>query len=127
MTGIDPETIPHPPFDPWNFRPDVAVELPGSRLTGYRVEALDGRLGKVVGANLTPDDSFLVVATGWWVFGRALPLPAGTVSHIDHTGQVLYLDRSRSQVKGAPAVAPEGYDDPARRDTLADYYRATYH
>lgn len=126
MTGFAPELLPDQPFDPWNFRPDVAVEVRGARLAGCTVDAIDGRLGKVLQASLAPEHSYLVVTTRRWL-GIRLQLPAGTVGHVDPAGRTVYLDRTRSQVKAAPRVPPEGYDDPGYRDRLADYYRATYH
>jgi hypothetical protein len=131
MTGLDPQTIPNPlpdqPYDPWNFRPEVAVEVRGARLGGHLVDAIDGRLGRVVGASLAPDHSYLVVTTGWWVFRTTLQLPAGTVSHVDQPGRTVYLDRTRGQVRYAPRIPPAAYDEPAHRDLLADHYYDTYH
>lgn len=130
MTGFDSRTMPNPipdqPFDPWNFRPDVAVEVGGARLAGHSVDAIDGRLGRVVNASLVPNDSNLVIRTGWWVFGTRLLLPAGTVSHVDPAARTVYLDRTRGQVRSAPRVPPEAYDDPLHREALADHYRSTY-
>lgn len=124
MTELNP-TPPEALFDPWNFRPDVAVEISGARLAGCKVEAIDGPIGKVVDASLTPDNSYLVVLLGR-LFGRQVMLPAGTVNHVDRTDSMVYVDRSRDQVKYAPDVAAEAYDDPAHRDQLAGYYHATY-
>jgi hypothetical protein len=126
MTGLDPMAAHQASFDPWNFRPDVAVELGGAQLSGDKVEATDGTVGKVLDAKLVPGDSYLVVTTGRWVFGHQTILPAGAVSHVDRAGRKIYLDRSRDQVKGAPEILPDEYDDPTHRDALADYYHATY-
>jgi hypothetical protein len=37
------------------------------------------------------------------------------------------VDRSKSQIKGAPEVKPEVSEEPANRQTLAEYYQHTYH
>lgn len=126
MTGIDPHTAPGAPFDAWNFRQDVAVELGGAKLAGHKVEAIDGTLGKVVDDSLTPNDSYLVVSTGR-LFGRQVMIPAGSVNHIDHTEHKIYLDRSRDEVKAAPEVPTDQYSDPAHRDKMASYYRGSHH
>jgi hypothetical protein len=113
--------MPHGHFDPWNFRPDVAVEVGGAKLAGHRVEASDGRVGTVVTSSLAPDDSYLIVNTGRWVLGKKLQLPAGTVNHVDRSERRIYLDRTKAQVKAAPTGS-----DPADRDNVAAYYDRTY-
>lgn len=128
MTGLDshlPDPVPDPAFDPWNFRPDVAVEVSGAKLADYQVDAVDGKVGSVTDSALDPDQSYLAVSTGK-VFGRTVLVPAGTVNHIDHSERTVYLDRTRDQVKQAPEVPAEAYRDPAQREQVADYYRQTF-
>jgi hypothetical protein len=117
--------MPEAGFNPWNFRPDVAVEIQGAKLAGYHVEAIDGQVGTVETASLDPDDSYLVVSTGK-LFGKKLHLPAGTVNHVDRSERRIYVDRSKAQIKGAPEVKPEVSEEPANRETLAEYYQRTY-
>ncbi|QSB13602.1 PRC-barrel domain containing protein [Natronosporangium hydrolyticum] len=130
MTALNPQDLPEPvpdrPFDPWNLRADAAVEMQSAQLAGYQVEAINGGVGKVVDASLTRDGSYLLVSTGKLI-GKKTLVPAGTINHIDDTERVIYLDRSREQVKGAPTVAAEAATDPAQQQTVADYYQATYH
>lgn len=111
-----PDPLPATGFDPWNFRPDVAVEVVGAKLAGYRVEATDGKVGTVATANLDPGDSYLVVSTGK-LFGTQTRLPAGVVNHVDRAEERIYLDRTKSQIKDAPEVEGE---------QLAEYYQGTY-
>jgi hypothetical protein len=125
MTSLN-SAMPEAGFDPWNFRPDVAVEVQGAKLTGCKVEAIDGPVGTVETCSLNPDDSYLVVSTGR-LFGKKLHLPAGTVNHVDTSERRIYVDRSKSQIKGAPEVKPEVSDEPMNRQTLAEYYQQTYH
>lgn len=125
MTGFDPHPTPGAPFDAWNFREDVAVELAGEKLSGDKVEAVDGSLGKVADASSRPGDSYLIVTTGR-LFGRRVMVPAGSVNHIDHTDHKIYLDRSRDEVKAAPEIPPDRYEDPASRDQVASYYRGSH-
>lgn len=124
MTRLDaiPDPVPEVRFDPWNFRPDVAVEVRGAKLAGHRVEASDGKIGTVVTASLVPGDSYLIVNTGRWLVGKKIQLPAGTVNHVDRSERRIYLDRTKAQVKAAPT----GYDDQADRDSVAAYYDRTY-
>ena len=53
-------------------------------LTGYKVQAIDGEIGKVDKDTFEVDNSFLVVDTGPWIFGRKVMLPAGVVTGMDH-------------------------------------------
>lgn len=125
MTSLN-SAMPEAGFNPWNFRPDVAVEIQGAKLTGYKVEAIDGQVGTVETCSLDQDDSYLVVSTGRFL-GKKLHLPAGTVNHVDTSERRIYVDRSKSQIKGAPEVKPEVSTEPANRATLAEYYQRTYH
>jgi hypothetical protein len=129
MTRPDSPSVPDPlsgePFNPWNFRPDVAVEISGAQLRGYALEATDGSAGKVIESGLDPDGSYLVAKAGR-LFGKKVLLPAGTVNHIDHNDRKIYLDRTHEQVKRTPAVPGDGAGDPDYRARVADYYRSTY-
>lgn len=126
MTRLDRHATPDPTpdvrFDPWNFRPDVAVEVRGAKLAGHKVEATDGKVGTVVTCSLAPGDSYLIINTGRLVFGKRIQLPAGTVNHVDRSERRIYVDRTKAQIKEAPTE----YDDPAHRDTVAAYYDRTY-
>ena len=46
-------------------------------ITGYKVEALDGSIGKVDRATYQTKGSYIVVDTGPWIFGKKVLLPAG--------------------------------------------------
>jgi hypothetical protein len=46
-------------------------------LTGFDVEAADGSIGKVDEATQEVGESYLVVDTGVWIFGKKVLLPAG--------------------------------------------------
>ncbi len=109
-------------FDPWNYRD--SVDRDPEDLAGFHVEALDGRIGVVDAANHTLDDGYLVVDIGHWVFGRNVVLPAGTVKVIDRNERVVYIDRTKDQVKASPDV--DAVADPTNRVTVGDYYRDTY-
>jgi hypothetical protein len=112
-------------FDPWNYR-EGAGYGDGSDLVGFRVEAIDGHIGKIDEASTTVGESYLVVDTGPWIFGHKVLLPAGTVNHIDSLDRKLYVDRTKEQIKHAPEYDPEHAADPAYRDKIQDYYHTTY-
>jgi hypothetical protein len=110
--------------DPWNYRPDAGWS-PERSLVGYRVEATDGRIGKVHTASHAMGDSYLVVDTGPWIFGSTVVLPAGLVTIIDHPERIVYLVCSKELVKSAPAFEAKHGKLSGRgdRDKLAEHYR----
>lgn len=118
--------FPSAPFTPWEFRPDAgwAAEFD---LIGYHVEAADGSIGKVHEATHGMGVSHLVVDTGPWIFGRRVLVPAGAVTHIDHTDRRVYLDRTKEQVSGAPDYEADRLGEPTYRDKVGGYYGDTYH
>jgi hypothetical protein len=111
--------------DHWNFRPDAGWTT-GSNLAGYHVQATDGSIGKVDECNNAVNESFLVVDTGPWIFGRKVMVPAGSVTNLDHTEGRVYLDRTKAQVKASPEFDPDLYTEPTYRDKVGSYYDETY-
>ncbi|WP_245194552.1 PRC-barrel domain-containing protein [Kitasatospora phosalacinea] len=90
----------------------------GSDLTGYRVEATDGHIGKVDKHTADVGAGYIVVDTGPWIFGREVLLPAGTVTRVDDAEKTVWVNRTQDEVKnvlgrGAPAVVA-GLRPPAR-------------
>ena len=71
-------------------------------LSGFSVEALDGSIGKVDAATFDVGQSFVVVDTGPWIFGKKVLLPAGVVRGIDETDERVYVNRTKDQIKHAP-------------------------
>ena len=111
-------------FDPWRYRDDVSIN--GADLTGYKVEAADGGIGKVDEASHEVRAECLVVDTGPWIFGKKVLLPAGTVNHIDHEERKVYVDRTKDQIKSAPEFDPDRYTDQVYRDKIGGYYGGSY-
>ena len=118
--------FPRAPFTAWEFRPDAGWASDFD-LIGYHVEAADGSIGKVHEATHATGASHLVVDTGPWIFGRRVLVPAGTVTHIDHTDRRIYLDRTKEQVSSAPEFEPEQLSEPTYQDKVGGYYGDTYH
>jgi hypothetical protein len=104
-------------FRPWDSRPDAGWTSEFD-LVGYHVEATDGSVGKVNQATHDLNGSHLIVDTGPWILGRTVVIPAGIVTHIDHTDRHIYLDRSKDAVKSSPDYS----DEPAYWDKLAAHY-----
>ena len=64
----------------WSFR-DTAWST--ENLTGFKVEAVDGGIGKVDEASGDVGGSYVVVDTGPWIFGKKIMLPAGVIRLVD--------------------------------------------
>jgi hypothetical protein len=115
---------PAGPFDPWSYRDEAGVA--SADLVGYKVEALDGGIGKIDNASHAVNDSYLVVDTGPWIFGKKVMLPAGTVNRVDHDERKVFVDRDKDQIKAAPEYDETSHSDPAYRDKLGGYYGENY-
>ncbi len=109
--------------DVWSFRTEPAVgEID---LTGFRVEAVDGEIGKVDDATHEVGSSYLVVDTGPWIFGKTVVLPAGVVERIDPEAQTVFVARTKDEVANAPEHDPDrGPRDDEYRARVGAYYGA---
>ncbi|MFK0193025.1 PRC-barrel domain containing protein [Kitasatospora sp. NPDC090308] len=98
----------------------------GVDLTDYRVEAADGRIGKVDKHSEDVGDAYLLVDTGPWIFGRVVLVPAGTVTRIDHDDRSVWLSRMTDEIKNSPDFAPGApADDHDHRRSVGAYYLGT--
>jgi hypothetical protein len=90
-------------------------------IAGYKVEALDGSIGKVDRATYETNGSYIVVDTGPWIFGKKAVLPAGVIERIDPDEEKVYVNRTKDEIKSAPEFDDNRFDQ-AYRDELAAYY-----
>lgn len=102
----------------WAFRPDVAAGA--ADLTGFEVAARDGTIGKIDESTAEAGSSYLVVDTGPWILGKKVMLPAGVIRAVDRDQQVVHVDRTKDEIKNAPELGKDSYDEYRRR--LGDYY-----
>jgi hypothetical protein len=110
-------------YDLWSYRETAGLPAEGLDLTGYKVEASDGGVGKVDEASHETGASRLVVDTGPWIFGKKVMLPAAMIEQIDPDEQKIYLACTREQIENSPEYDPERHrQDPAYRDQLGKYY-----
>src|SRR5262249_27824493 len=103
----------------WSYS-DIAA--PTVDLTGFKVEALDGGIGKVDEATVDVGGSFLVVDTGPWIFGKKVMLPAGVISNIDPDTESIFVSRTKDEIKNAPEFDDKRYRDDDYRSKLGGYY-----
>jgi hypothetical protein len=103
----------------WNY----TIETPPTiDLTGFKVEAMDGDIGKVDEATNEVGGSFVIVDTGPWIFGKKVMIPAGVVRDIDPDAETIFVNRTKDEIKDAPKFDEETYRDQKYRDELGGYY-----
>ena len=95
-------------------------------LTGFKVHAVDGDIGKIDAATRDVGGGYVVVDTGPWIFGRKVMLPAGTVERIDWDANSVHVDRTKEQIKASPELGEDDFSDPAHRERVGTYYGGTY-
>ena len=100
----------------WNYGATSGYQT-GADLAGYDVEASDGHIGKVDKHSDEVGSAYLVVDTGVWIFGKSVLLPAGTISAIDHEARVVYVARTKDEIKGSPEF------DKDKHTTDAEYHQ----
>ena len=101
----------------WTFRTAQNLDL-----SGFKVEAVDGDIGKVDEATNEAGGSFIVVDTGPWIFGKKVMLPAGVLQDIDPDTETILVSRTKDEIKNAPEFDEQRYRDAAYRDELGGYY-----
>ncbi|MER5810760.1 PRC-barrel domain-containing protein [Streptomyces sp. NPDC002033] len=106
----------------WGYH-ETSGRLAGTDLTGYKVEATDGSIGKVDKHSDEVGSAYIVVDTGVWIFGKEVLLPAGTVKHIDPAEEKIYVDRTKEQIKNAPEFHRDKHlGDAGYNEELGTYY-----
>ena len=103
----------------WTFVVEAPLNLD---LTGFKVEAKDGSIGKVDEATKEAGGSFIVVDTGPWIFGKKVMLPAGLIREIDPDTETIFVDRTKDEIKNAPEFDEKRYREQGYRDELGQYY-----
>ena len=103
----------------WTLKPQSIEST--STLVGYDVEAVDGRVGRV--DEYTPDagPSYLVVKSGWWIFGQRHTVPANAISGTSAYAKKVFLTLTKNEVRRTPVFRPvqnlreaDAYNEPGR-------------
>jgi hypothetical protein len=103
----------------WTF---AVPTPPNIDLTGFKVEAHDGSIGKVDEATHEAGAGFIVVDTGPWIFGKKVMLPAGLIRDIDPDTETIFVDQTKDEIKNAPEFDEQTYREQSYRDELGSYY-----
>jgi hypothetical protein len=114
--------VPMTSTNVWMYRQGLRTDVTRD-VVGFDVEATDGHIGKVDNASTETSRDYLVVDTGFWIFGKKRLVPAGVISEIDYPGRKLFVAMTKDQIKSAPDydehMRPE---DDAYYDKYATYY-----
>ncbi len=105
----------------WSYRDSEWSE--DNDLVGYEVEAAGGSIGKIDQASTEASQQWLVVDTGFWIFGKKRVIPAGVVVGIDHDSRRVIISMSQDQVKAAPDYDESDWAAEDARLKHAEYYR----
>ena len=101
----------------WDYRDNVDQ---GDRdLIGYDVEATDGGIGTIDEASNQAGSAYLVVDTGFWIFGKKRMIPAGVVDRVDDDDHKVYVRLAKDDIKSAPDFNDQDRD---ARDPYDTYY-----
>ncbi|MEU6315969.1 PRC-barrel domain-containing protein [Streptomyces sp. NPDC047014] len=106
----------------WAYRITVG-RITDVDLSGYKVEATDGSIGKVDKHSDEAGSAYLVVDTGPWIFGKEVLIPAGTVTEIDVEQERVHVGLTKEQIKNAPEFTRDQHlQDIEYRQQLGGYY-----
>jgi hypothetical protein len=111
-------------LDIWTF--ETEPPLVDIDLTGYSVEATDGKIGKVDEATYEVGGSYLIVDTGPWIFGnKKVILPAGIVERVDEKTRTVFVNRPKEEIANAPEYdETRDHHEQKYRQRLGSYYRS---
>jgi hypothetical protein len=105
--------------DVWVYRETIWMQ---NDLTGFTVEALDGKIGKVDEASNEVGAGYIVVDTGPWIFGKKVFLPAGVIRDVDLDTETVFVNRTKDEIKNAPEFDETRFADETYRSTIGSYY-----
>ena len=107
----------------YSYRSGVAAT---QDLSGFDVEATDGHIGKIDEATNETSASYVVVDTGFWIFGKKRLIPAGVVERVDPADEKVYVRMTKDQIKDAPDYDPDrnqpGANQDQYRNEIGSYY-----
>ncbi|MFI6395127.1 PRC-barrel domain-containing protein [Nonomuraea sp. NPDC050547] len=106
----------------WAYHHDVYGTGGTMDLAGYTVEATDGKIGSVDEATYEVGESYIVVDTGPWIFGKKVMLPASVVTRVDPQEKRVHVSRTKQEIKDAPEFDASNYKESVYRDQIGTYY-----
>jgi hypothetical protein len=91
-------------------------------LTGFKIQATDGDIGKIDEATYEVGSSYVVVDTGPWIFGKKVMLPAGVIRSVDQGEEKVFVNRTKDEIKNSPEFDDSLVSDETYRSELGTYY-----
>src|SRR5215207_1582552 len=85
----------------WSYRNDLSQDVSRS-MVGYDVAASDGDIGKIDDAPTDSGRNYVVVDTGFWIFGKKRLIPAGVITRVDHDDRKVHVSMTKDEIKAAP-------------------------
>lgn len=95
--------------DTWSYREDIVRT--DAAIDGFDVEARDGSIGSIDESSAEVSASWIVVDTGFWIFGKKRLVPAGVIERIDYDNDKVFVSMTKDEIKDAP-----DYDESSRDD-----------
>jgi hypothetical protein len=92
-------------------------------IVGYRVQAVDGDIGKVDEATQGAFGSYIIVDTDPWSLGKKILVPARLVNRVDDVDEAVYVDRTRDEIRSAPEFDERRYRNEDRAELHGSYGR----
>lgn len=106
----------------WLFRGNVGSSINAGSIVGYNVHATDGDIGKIDESSTDASRQYLVVDTGFWIFGKKRLIPAGVVTSVDHDEETVSVAMTKDQIKSAPDYDMQQVYDERDYDRFGTYY-----
>jgi hypothetical protein len=106
--------------DLWRWRDTARSQA--TDLVGFQVVATDGAIGNLDAATYDVGGSYIVVDTGFWIFGKRRMLPAGVIDRIDYDARKVHVHLTKDQIHEAPDYDTEREREEAYRQDIGTYY-----
>jgi hypothetical protein len=106
--------------DLWSYRDTARSQT--TDLAGFQVVATDGAIGNLDAATYDVGGSYIVVDTGFWIFGNKRMLPAGVIDRVDYDTRKVHLKLTKDQIREAPDYDAEREREEAYHQDIGTYY-----
>src|SRR5215203_3962519 len=106
----------------WSYRSNLSADVSARDIVGYEVHATDGGIGKIDECSVDTSRNYLVVDTGFWIFGKKRMIPAGVVTSVNHDQATVSVAMTKDQIKSAPDHDTQQSYDEREYDTIGNYY-----
>ena len=103
----------------WRWNDSHAADA--NSVTGYKVIANDGEIGRIDRALDSDGSAHIVVDTGGWITAHRSLIPASSVRDINHESETVQVDLTKEEIENAPPYDDDGGYDDYRQDANLYY------